>query len=583
MHRVLALLLAASALVLPCAAATRMDLQPAQTSGQGVGSVPVLTIPNAVIRMCGYPVNAMPCTNYAVTYSNATGLTACPSNDPLVLTGTNACVSSTDAQGNSGAWGTPGQLYAYTVTDPASGISYGPYSFTAPASNANIVSVKDYGAVGNGLIDDTTSVNAAISFAGANGTPVYFPAGRYCIASTIVVPVGMGNSMFYGSGYSSSFVPAGVYGCPGTFVGSKKFSGAALLSVFTLRDLQIDAGGLAAITTVVDLTRSPESSIRNRIDHVQITNVPNNATALRLNGCEDSTIVNSEILAPGKTGVTDVDWEVPTGNLHIFGSTWFDQTTLQYQVADIAGSTLGPIAVGNTAYSLVMTGDYLYSGPIGSAFGNFISSTATGFANIVINAGYVLGSNAAASTTASIAFQGNFGGYVQINGTHFEKASATSYVLFSSATTPASASAPTFALNGPAYTSGTVQGNPATGVSVQAVTQPSSQLLDAYFSGASPATQQGPIVIHSYPIRLTGIAAVSTISTIGCVTPMVVGVTGNPSTYLSLNNGAAQWGSFGQNLLIAAGAYPNISVITQATGCSSQPTNVQVTAEFQPQ
>ncbi|MDQ0031453.1 right-handed parallel beta-helix repeat-containing protein [Arthrobacter bambusae] len=61
-----------------------------------------------------------------------------------------------------------------------------------------IINVRDYGALGDGVADDTTAIQAAIaasakqltsSGAGA-GRPVFFPAGRYKVTSTITVPTG---------------------------------------------------------------------------------------------------------------------------------------------------------------------------------------------------------------------------------------------------------------------------------------------------------------------------------------------------------------------------------------------------------
>lgn len=54
-----------------------------------------------------------------------------------------------------------------------------------------IVSVKDYGAVGDGVTDDAAAINAAISAAAPfaaftrSGVKVYFPAGVYAVGSTI--------------------------------------------------------------------------------------------------------------------------------------------------------------------------------------------------------------------------------------------------------------------------------------------------------------------------------------------------------------------------------------------------------------
>lgn len=72
----------------------------------------------------------------------------------------------------------------------------GQISYTYPDTNAvsesvedrlaQYVSVKDFGAIGNGVIDDTTAIQNTIDAVGTNGGgTVYFPAGSYLISSPI--------------------------------------------------------------------------------------------------------------------------------------------------------------------------------------------------------------------------------------------------------------------------------------------------------------------------------------------------------------------------------------------------------------
>lgn len=58
---------------------------------------------------------------------------------------------------------------------------------SAQSKMRETVSVKDFGAVGDGIADDTSSIQAAInSFASGKGS-IYFPAGSYKITSTISI------------------------------------------------------------------------------------------------------------------------------------------------------------------------------------------------------------------------------------------------------------------------------------------------------------------------------------------------------------------------------------------------------------
>ena len=56
----------------------------------------------------------------------------------------------------------------------------------------DLVSVKDFGATGNGTTDDTTAIQAAIYYAQTNGGCVYLPAGIYVISSSLNVQINSG-------------------------------------------------------------------------------------------------------------------------------------------------------------------------------------------------------------------------------------------------------------------------------------------------------------------------------------------------------------------------------------------------------
>lgn len=75
------------------------------------------------------------------------------------------------------------------------------------ASVGNVYSVKLYGAVGDGITDDTNAINTALTTAGNNnGGIVIVPEGKYLLNSSLAIPSGVtlsGCSVIYGSSKNS--------------------------------------------------------------------------------------------------------------------------------------------------------------------------------------------------------------------------------------------------------------------------------------------------------------------------------------------------------------------------------------------
>ncbi|SEQ64856.1 Pectate lyase superfamily protein [Rosenbergiella nectarea] len=65
---------------------------------------------------------------------------------------------------------------------------------TQHEKNTDIVSIKDFGAKGDGVTDDTTSIQSAIDFSSKNGVGIYAPSGRYKVSTLIIKP----NMAMYG-------------------------------------------------------------------------------------------------------------------------------------------------------------------------------------------------------------------------------------------------------------------------------------------------------------------------------------------------------------------------------------------------
>ncbi|MFI5694709.1 glycosyl hydrolase family 28-related protein [Kribbella sp. NPDC051586] len=76
---------------------------------------------------------------------------------------------------------TPAQHSAAAQTCPD------PSTSTAPAG---YLSVRDYGAAGNGVSDDTAAIECTITAAVAQAVNVWFPSGRYEVSASIALPAG---------------------------------------------------------------------------------------------------------------------------------------------------------------------------------------------------------------------------------------------------------------------------------------------------------------------------------------------------------------------------------------------------------
>lgn len=146
-------------------------------------------------------------------------------------------------------------------------------SLSAPTTRSlqekldDFANVRDYGAVGNGIADDTDAINRALSdlYTRDDGVPVrrilYFPAGNYLVSDVITIPP---FATLQGEGKNCTIITATASSvdCVARIADSKMQVGAsvgsnsAVLPMYiAVNDLTFNAGNLGIDVFIIDATK----------------------------------------------------------------------------------------------------------------------------------------------------------------------------------------------------------------------------------------------------------------------------------------------------------------------------------------
>lgn len=140
------------------------------------------------------------------------------------------------------------------VYDPA---GTGAVATTVQAKLRQTVSVMDFGAIGNGVADDTAAVQAAITASRS----VYFPAGTYLISSEITVPT---TTAIFGNNKVNTIIKANT-------VGQKIFSVSPTNYNVKFSNITID-GNSKATQGISSIATVDGQSAHMVLDNIEVSN-----------------------------------------------------------------------------------------------------------------------------------------------------------------------------------------------------------------------------------------------------------------------------------------------------------------------
>lgn len=133
------------------------------------------------------------------------------------------------------------------------------------------VSVKQYGAVGDGVTDDTAAIQAAINYVAANrGGNVWFPAGIYKVTSTIIAKTGVKLEGVFGEQAITGQTTE--TGSKILWAGSNNSTILRVYAVryFTFEGLYLDGGGKTGVTGILLDTNNIPSGAMNTFERFYI-------------------------------------------------------------------------------------------------------------------------------------------------------------------------------------------------------------------------------------------------------------------------------------------------------------------------
>lgn len=183
----------------------------------------------------------------------------------------------------------------------------GSVSRTQASKNADVVSVKDFGAVGDGTTDDTAAIQAALNAAAV----VFAPTGVYKISGAITIPSqrrlygdGMDRTVFRASNAAAAFVNATVNH-----------------NLIVLEDFTFDGNNLTSVGITLGVAGSVGTLPSSSSDHFQNVKVAQcTSHGVVMYYCQYALFENCIFTTNGGYGLYLVDCSVIGANACLFTS-----------------------------------------------------------------------------------------------------------------------------------------------------------------------------------------------------------------------------------------------------------------------
>lgn len=326
----------------------------------------------------------------------------------------------------------------------------GSASRTSKAKLDDVRSVKDFGAVGNGVADDTAAIQAALdsiavydntgTVTTSGGGSVYFPAGTYLTGKLTVHPA----TKLFGEGMDASILKAKT-GHADILVDIRRPAsiGSSFTRRYSVRDLGIIGSGTSGCKGIyclqvaeIEIRRvmvrgcdygiDLENSIVGAIDGCKING--NTSRGLRaVNGCNGYQVINCRIHETSAGANVEIDGGALLGNGWLFDTCIIESAT---DATNGIGMLLGATAA---VQSININSCYFEGNRVGAIQVGTDTTAGASTASII---GGFFAPGAYSATSFGVT---NYGGYVSLVGRpYLEGIGAALRIVHESATTAGS-------------------------------------------------------------------------------------------------------------------------------------------------